>query len=353
MRTACESVVRRGRRAIVAVGLVIWASMAAGGWGAGRVELLLATEQGAPLVAQQTWMRELGQAGVQNVRIRAAHSGARPGIEIRGTSDRPVYVVSGTLTAEGDVVVPGGRFRDGQAARLARWLDDLARKGPPSPSEPAGAFGLSAQQNEQVRQTLARPVTASTKGQTPGQIVRRIRDTWSLPLELDATTAAALASGPIDCELSGMSCGTVLAYVLRGPGYCLVPRRSAGGAVGYAVVPAERAGEIWPVGHVPKTPRVKLVPKLYESRPIHIENVTVAQVLAAVAERVEIPVLVDHNALARHGLEPAKVVVSIPPGKTTYDKALNRVLVEAGLKRELRVDEAGKPFLWVTSLKPL
>jgi hypothetical protein len=33
--------------------------------------------------------------------------------------------------------------------------------------------------------------------------------------------------------------------------------------------------------------------------------------------------------------------------------ALRKLLFQAGLKFEVRLDEAGKPFLWITTVKPV
>jgi hypothetical protein len=64
-------------------------------------------------------------------------------------------------------------------------------------------------------------------------------------------------------------------------------------------------------------------------------------------------VLFDHNALARHGIEPDKATVAHPQQRTTYSVALRKMLGKVGLKFEVRVDEAGKPFLWVSTIKPV
>ena len=53
--------------------------------------------------------------------------------------------------------------------------------------------------------------------------------------------------------------------------------------------------------------------------------------------------LIDHNALARHGIDPAKAMVTLPRSRTTYSLALRKLLFQAGLKFELRCDEAGIP----------
>ena len=75
--------------------------------------------------------------------------------------------------------------------------------------------------------------------------------------------------------------------------------------------------------------------------------------MQAIGARLKVPLLLDHNALARYGIEPDKVNVSVPRGKTTHSLILQKILFQARLKSELRVDEAGTPFLWITSLKAL
>jgi len=64
-------------------------------------------------------------------------------------------------------------------------------------------------------------------------------------------------------------------------------------------------------------------------------------------------VLMDQNALARHGIDPSKAMVSIPVGRTTYSIALRKLLFQAGLKFEVRLDESGRPLLWVSTVKPV
>ena len=62
--------------------------------------------------------------------------------------------------------------------------------------------------------------------------------------------------------------------------------------------------------------------------------------------------LFDHNALARQGIDADKATVSHPQQRTTYSLALRKMLGKIRLKFEVRIDEAGKPFLWVSTLKP-
>ncbi|NUQ61733.1 MAG: hypothetical protein HUU20_04545 [Pirellulales bacterium] len=319
---------------------------------AGRAELEVYTEERVPITAQHEWLRELSQAGISSVRIRARHAGDELGIATRGTSGAPVYVVTGAIVPGNELIVPGARFRLTEARRLARWLDELAEQGPPSQREGKAAFGLKASQLERLHEELARPVGFSTKDVGRREVVERIARSLRVAVAMDAGVAGAMGGDKVPAELSDLSCGTALAYVLRAPGLCLVPRPTAGGAE-LAVVRSQPNLEIWPIGWEPEKSLPELAPGLYEFLNVNVQNVTVTTVLDAISQRAKLPVLIDQNALARHGIEPDKAAVNLPQSRTTYSLALRKVLFQGGLKFEVRVDEAGKPFLWVSSVKPL
>ena len=77
-----------------------------------------------------------------------------------------------------------------------------------------------------------------------------------------------------------------------------------------------------------------------------------AEALAAIAGRLKAPLVFDAAALGVHGIDPATVQAEVPQKRMTYSQILGKVLMQARLKYELRVDETDKPFLWITSVKP-
>lgn len=347
MRTAFS------RRWAACAALVLVAGSAGPLLAAGRVQLEIVAEKHTGLTSSQQWMRALGEAGVDNVRIRQARPTDRAGIQIGGTERDPLYVVTATLGARNALVLPGGRYELRDAARLARWLQDLAEKGPADKRPKKSVFGLLPQQFEQVRANLARPVTISTKGMGRAEALRAIARGLGVPIELDPLADQALQGDKTADELSGLSSGTAIACVLRPAGYAMVPRAGAGGRVAYAVVRARPGMEIWPIGWAPEKPARETLPALYEFLSANIQGVSASTALDELAKRLKVPYLLDHNALARHGIDPDKIPVTLPKGRTFYSKILSRVLFQAGLKSELRTDEAGKPFLWITSIKPI
>ena len=94
---------------------------------AGRVQLELVGDAAGSALAFQQWVQVLSTAGVKNVRIRAAAATDRVGIEVRGTEQSPLYVVTGVVRSADELLLPAGRFKRRDAARLARWLERTAK----------------------------------------------------------------------------------------------------------------------------------------------------------------------------------------------------------------------------------
>ena len=55
----------------------------------------------------------------------------------------------------------------------------------------------------------------------------------------------------------------------------------------------------------------------------------------------------DEQSLVLKKIDPAKAMVKIPDSKISYEGVLDRALYQAGLKHEVRLDDAGSPFLWI------
>jgi len=317
---------------------------------AGQVSLDVVTEERVSLTAQQEWGRRLAKAGLSNVRFHAKQAAEKPEIRNLGTEISPLYQVVAVLTADETLLVPGARFHAGDVAQLKRWLDDLARNGPLESRPVKTAFGLEVAQFQQAEKDLGQLVGFPTAGVSRQEVIRRILRRLSVPLR---TKPEKLPEDDnVVEELSGLTCGTALACVLRPMGLCLVPQAERG-SVGYSIVPSKPAAEVWPVGWPPEKPPGEVVPAMMEFLNANVQGVPVTKVIDAVSQRVKLPVLLDHNALARWGIDPEKSIVKLPQGRTTYSILLRNALAKARLKSEVRIDEAGHPFIWITTIKPI
>ena len=275
------------------------------------------------------------------------------GIETQGAEKNRVYVVTGAISSTGDMLLPGGvRCRTGEAVRVAKWLKDVAEKGPPDQREPTTSMGLTLKQFQATHDALAPAVGFSTKGMDRAEAVRKIAAKLSIPVKLDPAALKAAEGDAVNEELTEVSYGTALASVLRPAGLCLVARPGGSGPE-LVVLPSKPGLEIWPIGWKLDQPEPKVLPSLFQSFNANVQNVPITTVFDAVSQRLKTPILMDYNALARHGIEPEKTLVSAPQKKISYDSLLRAVCGKAKLKIELRVDEAGKPLFWVTTQLPI
>jgi hypothetical protein len=330
---------------------------------AGTVELnLVSASRGSPL-AFQDWAQALGKAGIRNVRLRSGGENEQPSIEKQGTAENPVYVVTGVITANNEILLPGARFGRGDAARLARWIKDLAENGPVAGRAMKSPYGLSGDDFAKVRKDLAASVGFDTLGMTRQKVVEKIAGQLRFSLALEADVARALADDKVEDGLRNISRGTALACVFRPAGYCLAPRVEKG-EISYSVVKADGRPidsnidsvsiselKAWPVGWTSSKSDHDAVPGLYEFHNINVQNVPVATALEAIGKRLKIPVLYDHKALDQQKIDPAKAMVSLKNTRTFYGSALRRLLFQARLKFEVRYDDAASPLLWITTSK--
>ncbi len=314
------------------------------------VVIEIVTEPNLPIDASQRWYKMLTELGIDGLRIRSATPTDKPSITKLGTSG---YRVVGVLSGDNRLFLPGGAFRTTDRGRLRQWLDKLRDSGAESVTQEPSAFGLLPAQLQQVTNDLKRPATAAAGGLPTSDAVRQIAATLGFQMVLDAQSRAALENLEVADDVRGMSAGTALAILLRPAGLVLVPERPTGGEIRYRVRKAARGIQAWPIGWKPEKRANEVAPRLFEFLNVEITGIPVSEAVAAIQGRLEMPLFYDRNALALHGVDPAKVPAELPSKRISYSQTLGRVLAQAKLKYELRVDEAERPFLWVTTFKPV
>lgn len=331
--------------------VVVWSASLAAQTG-GRVELELLTEPGLPVNAAQRWLGTLKDVSFSSIRIRAANGGDQVNVRQRGGAGSRSYQVVGLLTERNTLRLPGGEFRMGDTSGLRDWLAKLQEGGETRLEESPGVFGLTPAELVSVHEALSGPITFGTRGQPPFPVLKRIASGLSLPFSADAEARQAMSGDePVGDELQGLTAGTAMVAVLRPLGLVMAPKKQPDGTIKLQIADVRRMAESWPVGWPPEKPPREAAPQLFTFLNVEIENTPLSTALDAIRTRIDLPLLLDHNSLARHRIDPATVNVSLPAGRTYYQGAVDRLLNQAGLKSDLRVDEAGKPFLWISTLK--
>jgi hypothetical protein len=149
--------------------------------------------------------------------------------------------------------------------------------------------------------------------------------------------------------MQGLSAGTVLAAALRPMGLVAVPRFPAGGPIEVVVMDSQKAAEHWPIGWPPEKAPLHAAPELFDRLDnVEIRSFALKEALDAIEQRLGVPFLYDRNALAAEGIDLQAIKVTLVKPRLTYFSIVQQLLSSAkrDLRVELRLDEAGKPFLW-------
>jgi hypothetical protein len=149
-------------------------------------------------------------------------------------------------------------------------------------------------------------------------------------------------------ELKGFSLGTSLAIVLRSAGLAMTPEQPRGKPLSLRVVHIEPKKEYWPAGWKPEKIASQVAPPMYRFTTVEISGFSLAQALDALAPHMGVPLVFDERVMAARKIDLAKIQARYPKGKTYIRRAVDHILSAGGLVGELRLDEADKPFYWIT-----
>ena len=318
------------------------------------VELDLITGGSAGLTEQQQWYEAL--RGVKSIRLKLRRGGRldQPKIDNIGNEDRPRYRVTGILDRRGRMLVPGAAFTKKDAKKLETWVERLINEGPDGVTEPRGAFGLTSKQLEEAHAATGGVVEIETKGLPTHEVVGHLQKLIrQVPVEVDRLAEPKLyADQEVLDELKGLSAGTALAAALRPLGLAVSLKYEKQKLRFVIVDPKKYEGEFWPIGWAHKGSAKAAAPTLFNYLTVEIgEGTAVSDIVENIGGRIKIPILFDHNAMARDGLEFDRMTARFPEKRTYYKRILEVTLGQGGLTPYLRLDEANRPFLWVTTIK--
>ena len=311
------------------------------------IEIEVAMEPGVAITAPQEWARLLGKMDLVRVQVRSARPDDQPRITVRESATGSRVMVLAVLSQRNELILPERRFRSHDLATLRKYLEDLPSNAGEGSAE-RGRFDLTEKQFRTVHRDLSQKVDFSTQGKTVADLLLRLAKGFDTPLKRSPLVDALLSDAPLTVELRGMSAGTSLSLALRHEGLALRPEKPRGESLQMRVIRYDRNAETWPVGWKSQASPRQLAPKMFEYLNIEISGYSLAQALDALEPRLGIPVIMDGWILKREDIHPDQTQVKIPRGKTYLKKAVDRILSQARLAGELRVDELGTPFYWVT-----
>jgi hypothetical protein len=312
------------------------------------IELVVATQGDAPFGAMQEWNRVLAEMGLTRVRLRGATGADEPSVEVDALGGRSIYRVVGLLNRRDELVLPGGKFGQGDRAALKQYFEGLPKRLAEEGVE-RSFFGLTTEQFETVMLDLAKPVGELTLDAEPSELFGVLSRQTTLPMAGDISVKAKIRdAAPFRSQMKGLSLGTTLAALLRNSGLQITPDTHGPAPLTLRVKPIDPTLEAWPVGWAPIGGPRQIAPAMYRVTNIEVANFTLDKALEALAPHLGVPIVMDQYIIAQRRIDLTTVKVKVPRTKTYPRHAVDRVLAQGRLAGELRVDELGEPFYWVT-----
>jgi len=316
-----------------------------------EVDLVLPMGSSNPLLAQK-WRQEFEQIG-EAVRIRSFLADDKPAVTERERGPFRVVKIIGMIDLEGTLSLPDRTFKPGQATDLKAWLEEVKTYG--AQGSPAGKpnWGLSEEQLSELRLQLGSPVTRPVRGLT----LQEALSILALPRELPLVPHSSVAdhwktaqSETVTEELSGLTAGTSLAFLLSQQGLGFRPVRLPSRQIQLLVEPLSATSNPWPVGwpENEETTRSELVPGLFKSVETGVQQAPLISVLEAIEEKTDTRLLIDVFACQAKELNPSEILVSYPRKKTAWALIVSSVVVNSHMSMHYRQDEAGTGFIWIT-----
>jgi hypothetical protein len=315
-----------------------------------RVSLEVVTEPGFSQETIREWLPLLEKAGFSSVRVRGGKGGDGAAIQASGKGSSTSYSVTGVLTSDNRLRLPNGNYSLSSSGAITKWVEKLKAGGEEGLNARPGAFGLVPKQLVAAHEGLAVKVNFATSGKTTKEVVQGIAALVALKISVDPTVRGSFGDEKVTDELLGISSGTALAAAIRPLGLVMVPEAD-GNDVRLKIIDSQAADQVWPVGWPNKSSPRETLPDLFKFLNVEVSDTPLAESMEAIRGRLSVPLIVDQNSLAKQKIDYATVKVTLPKTNTYYAKILERLLFQAKLKYELRVDEADRPFLWITTLK--
>ena len=315
------------------------------------VELEVYSTSATPMTMQHQWLEALSQVNADRVTSKTSRT-PKPGVEETTYQGTTVILVKGVIY-DRKIKLPGKSFSINDKTGISNYLKSLKADGAKTTLAEKKAFGLTSEQLVDVHSKLSGTIDSSTKNEQSGALLTKLLGSQTLPTEMSAEARAALASEKkVDNEYLGMTIGTAVSIELRRHGLVLKPTPKQGRGVELGIVPIASAPESWPQGWPSESVPVATVPKLFEVTALQLNNIQLDSVLSAIQRRLKIEFVIDPAAWGGKPVDLSTVKVTYNKARSSYSAALGNILSQSKpqMRYEIRVDENGKPFIWIVKM---
>ena len=304
-------------------------------------------------VAAQDWGREFQTLGY-SPRFRLPRPGDELRIEDSTLDDQPVVHVIGGMSKDGAIEFANRKFTLADLKPLAEFLDELATFGAGGRPETNPTWGLTNENLAELIAVMAEPIAAPITLDSPAVTLDSIGVPASIRLSYsEAARSIALGkrpdTAPESLDLTGVSRGTAIAIVLAQYGLGFRPQRNEAGTITLEVDVGDETSNLWPAGWKTQESAGTVVPAWIKSIPVDLDEVEVSTITSAFAERLQVSYFASTHSLARSGIDLDVVTYTHRNSKVSPFRLLTAVGGKLHLGFDIRADEAGHVFLWVTT----
>lgn len=321
-----------------------------------EVSLILLTDATSAAEHAQAWGQRLQKFEI-GFQTRQAIAGEKLQVTEKKLGRLRQVAVVAQLDRNGKIVCQNRAFTLGDADKLADWIRELKAYGAQGAPNGKPMFGLDERQFNAVLKALSTPVEVETNGLTLDGSLQKLPIPREHPIRL--TPEAERTIRELDRDkvvrqsLAGLSVGSVLAATLAEFGLSFRPLRTPSSKIELAISPRSDETDAWPVGWPldPSKPQGQLVPALFQMVPVELNEAPLPDVLVAAAEASETPIVIDHFAIERQGIDLSEIKITIANRKTAWGVLLRQITTPHKLGSRLLTDDTGRPFVLITTSK--
>lgn len=316
------------------------------------VEVLIQSQPSYRIKSQE-WGRVFQELGY-SVRFREPRAGEASRIEDLDRDDSLATHVVAAMAADGSIRIGTQKFDIESTKPLTLALEEIQRHGAKGPPDSNPTWGLTDEQFKEVTRLLGVPVENPVELQSSILAVESV----GLPVNMrmkftEAARQQALAQRPESAldniELQGFTKGSAIAIVLAQYGLGFRPRYVSPGHYDMEIVRGNESDNLWPIGWKPEQSFSEILPTYFRAIPLDVEDVEVSALVGAISGKIGVADFSSAYALTAKGLDINTLRYTRKDDRISPSRLLTAVGDKLELGFDVRVDEAGKMFLWVTT----
>lgn len=316
------------------------------------VEVLIQSQPSYRINAQE-WGRVFQQLGY-SVKFREPRGGEGPRIEDQDRDELLSTRVVAAMSADGSIRIGNQKFDTETTQPLILALEEIRKHGAKGPPDSSPTWGLTDEQFKDVIQLLAAPVENSVELQSSVLALESIGLPGNMKMKFtDDAREQALGKKPESAletiELKGFTKGSAIAIVLAQYGLGFRPRYIAPGRFDIEIDCGNESSNMWPVGWKPEQSFSEILPAYFRAIPLDVEDVTIAALVGAISEKIGLPHFSSASRLNANELDITTLKYTRKNDRISPARLLTAIGDKMHLGFDVRVDEAGKMFLWVTT----